>query len=329
MEHHWFADRLSAWTDYALPAMEQAAMDEHVASCAECQRAAEEFRALARLVGTHSGVNENAAYFDDLARRTEARLSGSTAEEVHPGETRISYLRWGAAAAVLLLTSVVSWKLFQEQPPMRQLSAPVPAPPAMNEELLTDTSMHAIDQTPSILPETAKSIVPADSRRAAEKPNGIGGEAAAKKEREVQQQEQPEEMPENQQEQPQSDQPRDMVRKTDIARTASGTEFKAGGSPQTDRAIHQLRKNVSSVDSIGPVRSLARIPAAPRMAAPSRPSVSDSLTLVLTRLILEFRDVPDSARRQLIADSIRAICLQHPALPEGLIHQLDSLGFGR
>lgn len=60
MDHSYFRDRVSAYMDQNLPAMEQELLTHHVEKelCPECNRLLQELRAVDGMVSKHSGLSE-------------------------------------------------------------------------------------------------------------------------------------------------------------------------------------------------------------------------------------------------------------------------------
>lgn len=116
-------------------------MDDHIAGCAECQAQLERLSALDRLVKDHSQLRSDDPYFDSLAARTEERLFGKAGGDTSVTKvTPIPWWRWTAIAAGVVLTSVVSWRVYDEQPKVRELSTPsMPSDSVLSSPPLSDS----------------------------------------------------------------------------------------------------------------------------------------------------------------------------------------------
>jgi hypothetical protein len=347
MEHHWFEDRVSAWLDQGLPVMEQSAMDEHVATCKDCTAQAERFRSLDRLVQRHANLKTDHAYFDDLAAKTNERIFGSDrkSENEKTTITPISWWRWTAVAAGVILTSVVSWKVFEEQPKVRQLSAPAVESKQEKEIPLSDSVMKSdsfllnadieksvSESTPlsvekKLMPSRVVTQVPATNSPSSY--DGKGAEAAVQEETSsvaagLKSDEAESESPQvvTTLESPIADGIRDSaaISATDMKKSI---RFRAGGE--------DLSGKVSKSSPEGDLKSLSKEAAPRNLAAPrmNAQSVDTIAVASIRRLLQLYKAESDTTRQRIYHDSLQAAYLQHPQLPADLIQQLDSLGFSR
>lgn len=99
MEHKDFRDNLSAYLDGELPAGEKAALEGHLASCADCARELEELRSVSALVKKHAMEPVPHALKD-------AVLSGRPARPFYAAWLRPAGVLAAAAAALLVMLAL-------------------------------------------------------------------------------------------------------------------------------------------------------------------------------------------------------------------------------
>ncbi len=347
MEHHWFEDRVSAWLDQGLPVMEQAAMDEHVASCPECTAQAERFRSLDRLVQRHANLKTDHAYFDDLAAKTNERIFGSNraSENEKTTITPITWWRWTAVAAGVILTSVVSWKVFEEQPKVRQLSAPAVESKQEKEIPLSDSVMKSDS---FLLNAEIEKSVSADTLLSVEKkstPSRVVTQAPASNSPSIYDEKGSDAVIQTEtssvaaglkSDEAESDSP--QVVTTLEAPVADGNRDSAGtGATDAQKSVRSragsedLSGKVSKSSPEGDLKSLSKEAAPRSFAAPrmNAQSADTSSAANIRRLLQLYKAESDTTRQRIYHDSLLAAFLQHPQLPADLIQQLDSLGFSR
>ena len=113
MDHSYYKERVSAWIDQELPPYEQEALTQHLAECDECKALAAKLRQVDRLMEGRSELGGSEEYWEQLARKTEARIGINQDSNVTSIKTARkssdSGLRWkvfAAAASVAVLTFV-------------------------------------------------------------------------------------------------------------------------------------------------------------------------------------------------------------------------------
>lgn len=117
MDHSYFKDRVSAYYDQDLPVQELELMRRHITECEECQAMLAEFERLDKLIDQKSGLSETAVFWEESARKIEARLS----EKIRPAAvTDIKRSGWsslwwkaGSVAAAVLVVGFVAIHRFE------------------------------------------------------------------------------------------------------------------------------------------------------------------------------------------------------------------------
>lgn len=83
MDHAYFRDKVSAYHDRELPAQEQEMLEQHVASCPECQKLLAELERLDSLIAEKIGLGES-DYWEKSAQKIEEKLGFKEATEITP-----------------------------------------------------------------------------------------------------------------------------------------------------------------------------------------------------------------------------------------------------
>jgi hypothetical protein len=111
MDHNYYKERISAYSDHALPPYEQMAVEGHLATCAECRAALEKIQKLSAWIGAEGNLGGD-DYFEKQAQAIEERL-GITQTKVTPVGTAKSWrgLGWEltAAAASIALVGILAF----------------------------------------------------------------------------------------------------------------------------------------------------------------------------------------------------------------------------
>lgn len=118
MHHSYYKDRISAWHDMGLPVMEQELIGQHLATCQECQALLEQFQKLDALVARESQLGDS-DYWESAAHKIDQAIEGGKVEKSSKLVTRLQpvpYWKWMAAAASILLVSVVGFNYLKENP---------------------------------------------------------------------------------------------------------------------------------------------------------------------------------------------------------------------
>ncbi|MBK7140624.1 MAG: zf-HC2 domain-containing protein [bacterium] len=89
MDHSYFRDKVSAYHDRELPAQEQEMLEQHVASCPECQKLLADLERLDQLVADKLELGES-DYWEQNAQKIEERLGFAQKTVVTP----ITTSRW-------------------------------------------------------------------------------------------------------------------------------------------------------------------------------------------------------------------------------------------
>jgi hypothetical protein len=84
MDHSYFRDKVSAFHDRELPAQEQAMLEEHIASCPECQKLLAEFERLDQVVADRIELGGSKDYWERSAQKIEERLGFIETTEITP-----------------------------------------------------------------------------------------------------------------------------------------------------------------------------------------------------------------------------------------------------
>lgn len=160
MDHNYYRERISAYADNALPPYEQMAVEEHLATCAECRAALEKIRALSVWI-EEKGILGESEYFEKQAQKIEERL-GIAQTEVTPIVTKRTWRGVGwkltAAAASIALVGILAfytrdtiWQKTDQAPAMQ---APRPAEGLKkgdsNEELRETSPATGISQDSAV-----------------------------------------------------------------------------------------------------------------------------------------------------------------------------------
>jgi anti-sigma factor RsiW len=111
------------YVDGTLPATERAAVDAHLATCAECRELVAGLRSVVAAVSTLKPVEPPRAAWARIERTIRSENTGTATPRWWP---------WLAAAAVLVLATFAGLKLADlwQQPPAADLTASAPAPDA-------------------------------------------------------------------------------------------------------------------------------------------------------------------------------------------------------
>jgi hypothetical protein len=119
MDHSYYKDRVSAWIDQELPPYEQEALTQHIAECEECRALADRLRQVYKLVDDHNDIGGSDEYWEELARKTEARIGINQAENVTDlsiaRTTRPSGLVWKIAAVAASLVALTFIGLHRQE----------------------------------------------------------------------------------------------------------------------------------------------------------------------------------------------------------------------
>jgi hypothetical protein len=110
MDHAYFRDKVSAYHDRELPAQEQEMLEQHVASCPECQKLLAELERLDSLIAEKIDLGES-DYWEKSAQKIEEKLGFTETAKITPVPTS----RWdrgmvwklsAVAASVALLVFI-------------------------------------------------------------------------------------------------------------------------------------------------------------------------------------------------------------------------------
>lgn len=108
MDHNYYKDRISAYSDNSLPPYEQMAVQEHIESCAECREALEKILKLSAWIEREANLRGD-DYFEKQAQKIEARLGLAQTEITSIRKKSWQGLGWKltSVAATIALVGIV------------------------------------------------------------------------------------------------------------------------------------------------------------------------------------------------------------------------------
>jgi len=113
MDHAYFKDKISAYSDGALEAQERELIRRHLDECGECRALLLKLNEFSRKVEERSGLSGD-DYFENLAQKIESRIGSAQDKVVDIREIRWRSFAWkitAAAASLLLVATVVFYQL--------------------------------------------------------------------------------------------------------------------------------------------------------------------------------------------------------------------------
>lgn len=150
MDHSYFKDKISAYSDGALEPQERELIRRHLEECAECRKLLEEFRLLSEAVEKHSGLSGD-EYFEKLATKIENRIAQPKEKVVDVSHFRWRSLVWkvSAAAASVLLVGIIGYYQFVEDDelPKKLMESSSPVTEADMEVIDSVTEDNAVEET--------------------------------------------------------------------------------------------------------------------------------------------------------------------------------------
>ncbi len=182
MDHAYFRDKVSAYHDRELPAQEQEMLEQHIASCPECQKLLAELERLDSLITEKIGLGDS-DYWEKSAQKIEEKLGFTEATKITPVPTS----RWdrgmvwklsAVAASVALLVFIG----INKDSIMKQPTAP-PALMDVKPSAARDAESYMIKPSPDSVDaqqEMQKQSVPAQENRPIELKKSAAGQTAEK-----------------------------------------------------------------------------------------------------------------------------------------------------
>ncbi len=119
MDHSYFRDKISAYSDGALEAQERELIRRHLEECAECRHLLERLQHLSATIEEKSRL-KNDEYFESLAKKIEQKIAVPDEKIVDIREYRWRSFWWkvGAAAATLVLVGTIGYYQLQDDQEM-------------------------------------------------------------------------------------------------------------------------------------------------------------------------------------------------------------------
>ncbi len=114
MDHAYFRDKISAYSDGALEAQEKELIRRHLEECAECRALLQKLIRLTDAIEKQSGLKAD-EYFERLASEIEKNISPSAEKVVEVRVLRWKSLWWkvSAVAASVLLVATIGYYQYQ------------------------------------------------------------------------------------------------------------------------------------------------------------------------------------------------------------------------
>ena len=119
MDHSYYRDKISAYSDGALEHQERELIRRHLEECADCQNLLEKLNHFSATVEEKSGL-KNDEYFENLAKRIEQRIAAPQEKVVDVRDLRWKSIWWkiSAAAASLILVGTIGYYQYQDDQEM-------------------------------------------------------------------------------------------------------------------------------------------------------------------------------------------------------------------
>ena len=115
MDHSYFRDKISSYSDGALEAQERELIRRHLEDCAECRKLLEKLNQLSAVIEEKSGL-KNDEYFENLAKKIERRIATPEEKVVDVRELRWNSFWWkiSAAAATIVLVGTIGFYQYED-----------------------------------------------------------------------------------------------------------------------------------------------------------------------------------------------------------------------
>ena len=162
--HDTIMQQLSAYSDGELKSTERAAVERHLADCAECRSTLERIRAVKAWAPTYEGT----APSRDLWRNIESRLgtrpigSGAVKPAWHGRKVSVRVPLLAAAAVILLVLGAAATRLFNTSRQQQVIEAiPVKHWDPAQEQLTNNQYDAAISELEAILASNGDALEPA------------------------------------------------------------------------------------------------------------------------------------------------------------------------
>ncbi len=115
MDHSYYRDKISAYSDGALEAQERELIRRHLEECADCRNLLDKLNQLSAVIEEKSAL-KNDEYFENLAKKIERRISTPDEKVVDIRGMRWNSFWWkiSAAAATIVLVGTIGFYQYQD-----------------------------------------------------------------------------------------------------------------------------------------------------------------------------------------------------------------------
>ena len=152
MEHSYYKDKLSAYSDSDLEVQEMELLRRHLEGCAECRELLEKLSSLNQKIEELSGL-KGSEYFESLAAKIDSRIAETESKVVKLSGKELNWFGWkiGAAAASLLLIATVSYYQWQDHESSLDRIIEQSTKPAQSVEVLLDSMVKSKSPSEEII----------------------------------------------------------------------------------------------------------------------------------------------------------------------------------
>ncbi len=119
MDHSYYSDRISAYSDGALEAQERELIRRHLEECADCRSLFEKLNHLSAVIEEKSVLGNN-EYFENLARKIDRKIAAPGEKAVDVRELRWNSFWWkiSAVAATIVLVGTIGFYQYEDDKEM-------------------------------------------------------------------------------------------------------------------------------------------------------------------------------------------------------------------